>query len=228
MGPLVMSQLTNKIASALQNACITADVERVQLLLSLNAETALLPVDIRGRTSLHLAALLGHSQIVRLMMKELSASDALGKEPLEVCKQAQGIMDTVELLQYIVSGCLADLHFHQSLGNEFMRRERYADAKMSYNMSIRLHMQKVGTTRVQDIKPFCTCTKCYRQICGYYYKCTQCGWDFDLCELCMKASLHKHATEVLLRIPSEEFDLNDGVEKEESRKTNCKIMAYSR
>jgi hypothetical protein len=87
-------------------------------------------------TALYLAALQGHSQIIRLVMNELSISRRLGNEAREGYKQAQGIVDTVDLLQYLVSGYPTDLYFHQSLGNEFMRQRKYADAK--FRMTYRL------------------------------------------------------------------------------------------
>ena len=200
--------MVRQVGSALRVACVRDDAEEVQLLLSINADAALQP-DVKLRVSpLHLAALVGNSQIIRMMMKELSTSDTLEKEPLEVCKLAQGITDTVELLQYIVSGCLADFHFHQSLGNEFMRRQRYTDAKISYDMYIRLLMQKVEATRVEDIEPPVWCSNCGRRVHGHYYKCTQCDWNCDLCESCVKASLHEHGTEYLIRVPSDDFLVN--------------------
>jgi hypothetical protein len=94
----------------------------------------------------------------------------------------------------------------RALGNEYLRQKMYVEAKRSFDDSIRTYLRNAGTSENTQLEyNGVACSDCGKQIRGRHYKCTQCSWNYDLCEACHDAKGHMHPPEDLIIIPSEEF-----------------------
>ena len=193
--------------TALHFASWTSHVEVVKLLLDSKADVA--AQTNNGWTALQHAAWIGHYETMCLFLRALSTP----APPSNV----QNIPDQLEtrsrkaidVLESLIMSYPNDDKLQRSLGNEYVRQQKYAEASATFDMSMRIKMRNTKVTEIEDICSDLSCDDCQENIRGYHYKCIQCDWDHDLCQACFQKSKHPHPSKELIMIPSAEFSANE-------------------
>ena len=193
--------------TALHDAARDGHGKVVQILLSAGADPLIR--DVFGWTALHRAAWSGHCQAMALVSKALSdlPNNRNSRVPLSLTSE-ECITDSVMLLESLVSTYPEDAVLRRALGNEFWRKKMYAEAQISFDMAVGISMQNAGLKEVMKATLGLCCDGCQTTIQGYQYKCTQCTWDYDVCQECIETSGHSHPQD-LVKLPSDHFSVEE-------------------
>jgi ankyrin repeat protein len=112
----------------------------VDILLDTQPQAALIE-DKRGWNALHYAALSGHFRVIDVLIRAFS--DLTGLGVTSSLSKPEGL-DTVRLLEYLTSAYPHDAVLLRSLGTEYRRRNRYEDARKTFDDLVHL-VQTTGT-----------------------------------------------------------------------------------
>jgi hypothetical protein len=158
-----------------------------------------------GSIALHSAAWYGHCKVITMLLRALSSSgNANSSQDTPLLKDSENhSVNAVKLFESLISKFPNDSRLQRAFGNEYVRQKRYSDARAAFDLSILITMRSVGTTEVDNINADVVCSDCRESIRGYHYKCTQCGWNHDLCSTCFQKLNHTHPPEKMITIPSE-------------------------
>lgn len=184
--------------TALQRAAWHGHLSVAERLLRGGSDVSVMNDD--GWTALHFSAYAGHYQIAYLLNQYLASTNQR-----EFSQFAAPIEDAIAFLVYLNSLYPKDSILQRALGNEFLRRKMYTEAKYSFNRSVRIAMENSGASRITDVEyRRIRCDECGKGLRGKHYKCTICPWNYDMCEHCFAAHLHPSQDSII--IPSEEFE----------------------
>ena len=174
--------------------------------LLLRARANIATQDKEGWTALHRAAWNGHCQVVNLLWRALTSSTDEGGSPNVSLSEdvEKGPIDVINVLKSLLLTYPNDRKLHRALGNEYMRRKEYIEAKAAYDTSMLVTMRVMGATRIEDTATDVYCDHCGEDIRGYHYKCLRCESNYDMCRRCFQKSNHPHLSD-LMPIPSENF-----------------------
>lgn len=154
-------------------------------------------------TPLHHSAYAGHQKVMAIL---LSQCDNIweGKDSVKFDFNDHLNTDVLQLLDSLISAYPHDTVFRRALGNEFLRRKLYSQARDAFDQYVRILIQNQGITTIGNIQ-HCGihCDECSKLVQGKQYKCIICSWNYDLCEPCGLS--HSHSSRDLIQIPSERF-----------------------
>jgi hypothetical protein len=198
--------------TALHSAALRGDAEIVKILLEAEPKANIDAEVLGGWTALHWAIYQRHVEIVNILI-DLPVRAAYGADSqhrsFAVHPDSDG-NDLLASLKYLILKRPNDNILHGMLGNEYVRLEKCGKARMAFDKSIYLKMKQLKARRIEDIViedivTYEYCDECGVRIYGRYYKCIQCGPNYDLCQACFQKSNHKHPLTDLIMIPSEQF-----------------------
>ena len=197
----------------LHDAASGGHTEIAKLLLGVGADVNVKDND--GWTPRHHAAWYGHNGVTDLLFRGLSSSYASTPEDALPESPENRDRTVLRLFKSLVLEYPNDSILRLSLGNEYMRQKMYKDASIAFDMSLYLTMREMKATRVEDIIiPGLRCDDCNRPLRGSHYKCSQCYWNYGLCQECMETSNHEHPGSDLIVIPSKDLFSLDGEQPE--------------
>ena len=155
---------------------------------------------------MHVAAWHGQVQTIDMLVN-LDSNSEHNLLPCLPSNSSDGrCNDAITVLKSLIMEYPDDDLLQRALGNEYLRQKTPVEAKRSFDASVRTYLRNAGTSEITQLEYNCIfCDDCRIPIRGRYYKCMQCGWDYDLCETCHSASGHSHPPEDMIIIPSEEF-----------------------
>jgi ankyrin repeat protein len=186
---------SNDGGTALHRAAWRGHLSIAKRLLCAGSDARIMNND--GWTALHFSAYAGHYEIAQLLNRHLSSNNEN-----DMGEFSAPIADAVGFLGRLVLSHPTDSILRRALGNEFLRRKLYAEAKLSFDISIRNAMASSGANRITDVEHRgIRCDECALVLRGRHYKCTLCGWDCDICGQCFAA--HLHPPEDGIMIPSD-------------------------
>ena len=168
--------------------------------------------DEHGWTALHSAAWWGYWQVVHVLLRALSnPPHTISSQNIAVSEHSQNDrMNAIDLLGSLVLKYPSDSTLWRALGNEYIRRKKYKEVSVAFDISMYITMKEMKTTRVEDISTDVMCDECGQLLRGCHYKCVRCGWNHDMCEVCLTNLNHSHPFADFNNIPSKEFTV-DGV-----------------
>jgi ankyrin repeat protein len=188
--------------SPLLYATVNEHMEAVKLLLKAGANIEALHEG--GWSPLHRAAWSGSLQILNLFHRALSSASC-STDLSDTSVSDDSFTDMVSILKTLAQKYSNDNKLERALGNEYLRQKKYADARAAFDMSMLITMRNTNATQIKDIRADVLCDLCATEIRGYHYKCMECYWDYDMCQLCIQKPDHKHSADKMIRIPSETF-----------------------
>lgn len=189
--------------TALKLAASFDNREVVKVLLEAKADISIL--DDEGWSALHSAAWYGHWQVIALLLKAYGQGQVTQTGDTPTSLPANSQIESIESLAVFES--LISLHpndaiFHRSLANEYLRNKKYPEAKASFDKSILTLLDPNTSTDLTSLELGVDCDLCDERIQGCQYKCTQCHWNYDVCDGCYDEWTHPHSSEDIFSIPS--------------------------
>ena len=184
----------NDGGTALQRAAWRGHLSIAKKLLQAGSDATVVNND--GWTALHFSAYAGHYDIAEL----------LNQHPGTAYQEdsSTGNMDTMGLFEHLIRLHPRDCTLQRALGNEFLRRKMYVEAKSAFDKSVLVAIEDLEIGSITDLMHHgIRCDDCAQVLRGKCYKCTHCPWNYDACERCFAAHLHRAQDAIM--IPSEAF-----------------------